>query len=153
MRRLSLMACLTGLILVLCQPRGALAFISHGHPEGLYVHQLAHLLFAGALIFLVYRMHAEGLQKKSGFRVLTWSCAWLVLWNLDTFVGHWAEVLLSAQAFIGRAGDFSQRLLMSGPVAWVYYLAKLDHLLLVPGFYLLYRGLKNLERLPPEAGP
>ncbi|MFZ5449889.1 MAG: hypothetical protein ACOZFS_14760 [Thermodesulfobacteriota bacterium] len=153
MRRLSLMPCLTGLILVLCQPQAALALISHGHPEGLYVHQIAHLLFAGALIFLVYRVHKEGLQKKSGFRLLTWSCVWLVLWNLDAFVGHWAEVLLSAQDFIGQAREFSQRLLMSGPVAWVYYLTKLDHLLLVPGFYLLYRGLKTLEHLPPEAGP
>lgn len=153
MRRLSLMTCFTGLILVLCQPRGALAFISHGHPEGLYVHQMAHLLFAAALIFLVYRVHKEGLQKESGFRLLTWSCALLVLWNLDAFVGHWVEVLLSAQAFIGQAGEFSRRLLISGPVDWVYYFTKLDHLLLVPGFYLLYRGLKNLERLQPKAGP
>jgi len=153
MRRLSLMTCLTGLILVLCQPRSALAFISHGHPEGLYVHQIAHLLFAGALIFLIYRMDREGLRKTKGFRFLTWSCVWLVLWNLDAFVGHWAEVLLSARDFIGQAGEFSQRLLMSGPVPWVYYFSKLDHLLLVPGFYLLYRGLKNLERLPPEGGP
>jgi hypothetical protein len=153
MCRLASMTCFTGLILVLGQPREALAFISHGHPEGLYVHQMAHLLFAGALIFLVYRMHGEGLLKKSGFGLLSWSCVWLALWNLDVFVGHWSEVLLSAQAWVGQTGELSQRLLMSGSDAWVYYVTKLDHLLLVPGFYLLYRGLKNLERLPPEVGP
>jgi hypothetical protein len=127
-------------------PRSALAIQPHGPPEGLYVHQMAHVLFAGAMLFFIFLVQRRGLKKITGFRLLSWACGLLVLWNLDAFLGHLAEGFLSPQAFQGQAADFSQRLCMSGPESWVYYFAKMDHLILVPAFYLLYRGLNALAR-------
>jgi hypothetical protein len=37
--------------------------------------------------------------------------------------------------------------------AWIYYVAKLDHLILVPAFFLLWRGLKALLSRTPEEAP
>jgi hypothetical protein len=136
--------------LILFSPQPSLAFITHGHPEGLYVHQIAHLLFAGAMIFMIYLMKREGLLKFRGFRMLAWASLLFIWWNLDAFVGHTAEVFLSPQAFRGEAADFSQRLLMADFTAWVYYITKMDHLILVPAFYLLYRGLKSLAFEAPR---
>lgn len=130
--------------LILAFPRPSWALITHGHPEGLYVHQVAHLLFAGAMIFLIYMMKREGLHQVPGFRTLLWASLFFIWWNIGAFVGHVAEVLLSEQAFAGQPTDFSQRLRMADLTAWVYYLAKMDHLILVPAFYLFYRGLKVL---------
>jgi len=127
-------------------PRPALAIQPHGPPEGLYVHQMAHVLFAGAMLFLIFLVQRRGLLKITGFRLLIWACGLLVLWNLDAFLGHLAEVFLSPQAFRGQEGNFSQRLCMSGLESWVYYFAKMDHLILVPAFYLLYRGLNALAQ-------
>jgi hypothetical protein len=121
-----------------------LALITHGHPEGLYVHQIAHLLFAGAMVFLIYMIRRESLQKVPGFRALIWAGLFFIGWNLDAFVGHLAEVWISEQAFLGHPTDLARRLRMTDLTAWVYYVTKMDHLILVPAFYLFYRGLKVL---------
>jgi len=124
-------------------PQTALALQPHGPPEGLYVHQMGHVLFAGAMIFFLLQMKGKVMPGLPGFRLIRLVCVLLALWNLDAFVGHSAEVYLSPECFVGPAGDFSRRLLMTGLPAWVYYLTKMDHLILVPAFYLLYRGLKG----------
>lgn len=135
--------------LILTFPRPSLALISHGHPEGLYVHQIGHLLFAGAMLFLIYMIKREGLQSVPGFRAIIWAGYFFIWWNLDAFVGHMAEVLISEQAFLGQPTDIARRLRMTDFTAWVYYLTKMDHLILVPAFYLFYRGLKALTLKAP----
>jgi hypothetical protein len=130
--------------ILLLTPRPALALQPHGPPEGLYVHQMAHLLFAGALIFFIWSIRHEAMAKAPGFRRLTQACVLFILWNLLAFVGHWAEVVLDLEDFVGPAGDFGRRLVMSKAAAWIYYVAKFDHLMLVPAFFLLGRGLKAL---------
>lgn len=134
-------------------PRPALALQTHGPPEGLYVHQLAHVLFAAALLFLIWQVKYEGLTGLPGFRQLRWACGLFVLWNVVAFLGHWSEELLLPQAFQGQPGDLSRRLVMSRFSAWMYYLTKLDHLILVPAFFLLWRGLKALLSKQPEEAP
>jgi hypothetical protein len=129
---------------VFLAPGPALALQTHGPPEGLYVHQIAHILFAAALLFLIWALKQEGMARVSGFRYLIWACSLFILWNLVAFAGHWAEVLLNPQDFLGEAGGLSRRLVMSGAASWVYFLAKLDHLILLPAFFFLACGLKFL---------
>ena len=138
---------------VIFDPRPALALQTHGPPEGLYVHQLAHFFFAAALLFLIWQVKYEGLTGLPGFRQLRWACGLFVLWNVVAFLGHWSEELLLPQAFQGQPGDLSRRLIMSRFSAWIYYVTKLDHLILVPAFFLLWRGLKALLSKTPEEAP
>lgn len=147
MRRLS-QIWFGALILAFFPSRPALALQPHGPPEGLYVHQMAHLLFAGALLFLLLQMRRQGLIKTAGFRQIVWACWLFILWNALAFTGHWAEVVLSVQDFSGEG--LSRCLIMSTISAWIYYVAKLDHLVLVPAFFLLARGLKLLFHRPQE---
>jgi len=141
------------LAFILFDPRPTLALQSHGPPEGLYVHQLAHFFFAAALLFLIWLIKYEGMVGLPGFRQIRWACGLFVLWNVVAFVGHWSEVLLVPQVFQGHQGELSQRLIMSRISAWVYYLTKLDHLILVPAFFLLWRGLKALLSKTPKEAP
>jgi hypothetical protein len=106
---------------------------------------MAHLLFALAMLFLLYHLRKEGLP---GLRLFTWAGILFVLWNFNAFVGHTAEVYVEPQDFLGAPAHLSRRLLMSGAACWTYYVAKLDHLILVPAFILLYFGLRALERAP-----
>ncbi len=138
--------------IIIFDPRPTLALQTHGPPEGLYVHQLAHLFFAAALLFLIWQIKYEGLAGLPGFRQIRWACGLFVLWNVIAFLGHWSEILLVPQAFQGQQGDMSQRLIMSRFPAWIYYVTQLDHLILVPAFFLLSRGLKALLfKTPKEA--
>jgi len=73
-----------------------------------------------------------------------------VLWNVIAFLGHWSEELLLPKAFQGQPGDLSRRLIMSQLSPWIYYITKLDHLILVPAFFLLWTSLKALLSKTPE---
>lgn len=113
--------------------------------EGSYVHQLAHLLFCGSMLFFIYEMRQEKLQQYRGFGYLIWGCGILALWNLDAVVGHTLEWGRINRVILGHG--LSERLLMEDGESWFYYLTKIDHFaLLVPAFYLYYRGLKVLAR-------
>ena len=103
--------------------------------------------------FLSGKLKYEGLKGLPGFRQIRWACGLFVLWNVVAFVGHWSEVLLIPQAFRGQQGDLSQSLIMSRFSAWIYYLTRLDHLVLVPAFFLLWRGLRALLAKTPREAP
>ena len=134
--------------LLLLFPRFSFAFQEWGQ-EGLFIHEAAHLLFLAAMLYLIYEMRREELQRLRGFRFLIWAWALLAWWNLDAVVGHLSEWFLGNPVILGQG--VSRRLLMDTPNNWLFYLTKVDHfILLVPPFYLLYRGLKAFTR---EGGP
>jgi hypothetical protein len=109
--------------------------------EGSYVHQTAHLLFAGAMVFFICEIRRERLQQYKGFRCLMWACGILALWNLDAIVGHALDWGHSNRVILGHG--LYKRLLMEDPESWFYYLTQIDHFaLLIPAFYLFYRGLR-----------
>ncbi len=133
-------------LLLLCSPQYVLAqgWFQWG-TEGSYVHQTAHLLFCGSMLFFIYEMRQEKLQRYRGFRYLIWACGILALWNLDAVVGHTLEWGRTNRAIMGHG--LSERLVMEDWETWFYYLTKIDHFaLLIPAFYLFYRGLKVLAR-------
>jgi len=113
--------------------------------EGSYVHETAHLIFAAALIFFIYETYHADLQKFRGFRYLAWAWALLAWWNLDAVVGHWGEWTLENPVIIGQG--FGRQILMDNFQTWLFYIGKIDHfVLLLPAFYLLYKGLKILDQ-------
>jgi hypothetical protein len=120
--------------------------------EGSYVHELAHLLFAAAMIFFIHEIFHAGLQKFRGFRLLAWAWGLLAWWNLDAIVGHWAEWTLENPGITGKG--FGRWVLMADLKTWIFYIGKIDHfILLLPAFYLLYRGLQILEQQAGVEGP
>lgn len=133
------------LIILLCSPASSLAALLEWGTEGSYVHQMAHLLFSGAMLFFIREMYRGGLQAARGFRCLIWACWLLALWNLDALIGHAADWSLHNPLILGEG--LSRWLVMENAHTWLFYITKLNHfLLLPPAFYLLYRGLKTLAR-------
>ena len=97
------------------------------------------------MIFFIYEMRQERLQRYRGFRYLIWGCAILALWNLDAVVGHTLEWSRPNRVILGHG--LSDRLLMEDTESWFYYITQIDHFaFLIPAFYLYYRGLKVLAR-------
>ncbi|MDD2901227.1 MAG: hypothetical protein PHU44_02190 [Syntrophales bacterium] len=133
-------------VLLLFSPRYALAqgWFEWG-TQGSYVHQFAHLLFFAAMVFFIFAMRHEKLQRYRGFLYLIWGCAILAWWNLDSVAGHTLEWGLTNPVILGHG--LSERLLMENTETWLYYITKIDHFaLLIPAFYLYYRGLKVLAQ-------
>jgi len=137
--------------LLLLSPPHALALSLNWPTEGSYVHEIAHLLFGAAMLFFIREIYKAGLPQFCGFRFLIWAWGFLALWNFAAFVGHWTEWTLTNPIIQGQG--VSRQLLMSDFLSWLFYITKVDHfLLLVPAFYLFYRGLKALAREPRPEG-
>lgn len=125
---------------------------THGEPEGLYVHQAAHLFFIFVMGLLIFWLRHRKLVREKAWRYIQYSAILLILWNIDTFAVHTMDELVDLiqprrldiwHLQIDTAEGFSF-------LGLVYYLAKLDHLLCVPALLYLYLGLKRLHHKLPS---
>jgi hypothetical protein len=143
-RRLTQVIC--GLVaLVFFTPKPSLAFETLWETQGSYVHLMAHLLFAIAMIFLIHEINRGELRGAAGFRSLIWACVFLIWWNLDAIVGHSLAWSLRNPVILGSGPN--RLILMENLHTWAFYVTKITHfLLLIPAFYFFYRSLKKFSR-------
>jgi hypothetical protein len=116
---------------------------THGEPEGLFVHQLAHLFFIISMGLLIYWLRRRNLVQQKAWRFIQYGAMLFILWNIDTFCVH----LLDEQVDMIRIRQLDAWHLQIDTAAWyglIYYIARLDHLLCVPAMLCLYLGLKRL---------
>jgi hypothetical protein len=122
----------------------AYAVQTHGGAEGLVSHQLGHFLFTLAMVFLLLRMRKSRLIGPGWleFRGFLWL---IILWNVLTFAGHWMREGIPAEQFMVHSGRISA-FHVNSVFDLIFYLTRLDHLLLVPAFFLLLLSIRNWER-------
>jgi hypothetical protein len=137
---------LCGLVmLVLLAPRLGLAFEMGWDTQGSYVHQMAHVVFAIAMVFLILEIRGNELRGRPGFTCLFWACVLLVWWNLDAVVGHTLDWTLLYPVILGEG--LGRRILLDDWHTWGFYLTQITHFLLpVPAFYFFYRSLKRFNQ-------
>ncbi len=137
-------ACLLLLAVFLVFPSHALALQSHAAPEGIYVHQLAHIFFLAALCYLYWDIRRTSFPSK-GWRYLQYFCILMILWNIVAFTGHWVGESIDEKDILRGSGYLSSR--MVGPITAAkatYYFTKLDHIFTVPAVICLYLCLRSL---------
>jgi cytosine/uracil/thiamine/allantoin permease len=140
--------CIVGTIFVILLTAAAPVWATqtHGEPEGLVVHQLTHLFFIFSMGLLIYWLRQRKLVKLKAWRYIQYSAMLFILWNIDTFGVH----LLDEQVDLIRIRRLDTWHLQIDTAAryrllvFIYYIAKLDHLLCVPALLCLYMGLKRL---------
>jgi hypothetical protein len=132
---------------VCLDPDAAWALQSHGSPEGLYTHQLAHALFALSMVGLAYWLEVNRFTEKRGWRLIQISCLLFFLWNVVAFCGHFVEVRIPSDLIEGHGTGWGQRLIAGGgSYAVFYYFLKMDHLVCVPAILCLFLGIRNLYK-------
>lgn len=135
---------------VLFFPEKAMATQAHGGIEGVVVHQMAHIVFVGAMVLLIYWLRQHELVVKQGWRRIQYAAVFFILWNINAFFVHLLEEQVDILD-IAQIGPWQLRL-QAQPAfewsAWLYYVVKLDHLLCVPAMICLYSGLKRLIEAP-----
>lgn len=137
---------LNSLLAVIIMPASpAYAVQSHGGTEGLVSHQLGHFLFFTAMLILLWhikkaRLNSPGWQE---FKVFLW---FILLWNMLTFTGHWMREVLEAGHFIHHAGRVSG-FRVDTLFDLIFYLTRLDHLILVPAVFLLLLSIRKWGRI------
>lgn len=128
--------------LTLAVSENAWALQSHGGPEGLYVHQMAHVLFMTSLAYLHW--HTRRTQDAGkGWKYLRFSCFMLFCWNGLAFTGHEAFDYLTTADFLDKNSWSEQLALPITPVKALYYITKMDHFLMVPALLALVLSLRT----------
>ena len=124
-------------------PAKVWALQSHGAPEGNYVHQMAHLLFMGSLLYLYWHTRHTPALASRGWKYLQIFCIVFTCWNILAFVGHEAFGYLTSDDFIEKNGLKES---IAGPITAVkviYFVTKMDHLLYVPALLALVISLRT----------
>jgi hypothetical protein len=128
---------------LLVLPAEAWALQVHGEPEGLYVHQMAHLHYIFALGYFYWDIRRASFTGR-GWRYLQMFCILMVCWNTLAFVGHLAGVYLDPEALLQTDCYLQTRLL--SPLSLnrsLFFITKLDHLIYVPALFFLFLGLRS----------
>ena len=131
------MAILVGLACVLF-PGYALALQTHGPPEGLYVHQMAHIHFICALGYLYWDIRRSSFVGK-GWRYLLLFCAIMTCWNILAFIGHAVTGSIQSNSLTAIGGYLQGR--VEAPLdatKIIFYITKFDHVLAVPALFFLF---------------
>ena len=124
----------------------ALATQTHGQPEGLFVHQIAHLFFIISMGILEFWLRQRNLVREPGWKYIQLAAVLFILWNIDAMVVHF----LDEQIYwlkVSTIDRWQISISVTGggkSLALLYYILKLDHLLCVPAMICLYLGLKSL---------
>ena len=127
-------------------PEVVLAPRTHGAPEGLYAHQIAHFFFLFSMGILIYWLRARLLVEETGWRFIQYSALFFIFWNMDTFLVHLLDELpgiIKVERIDFWYIEIRGQKNLKG-LEVLYYVAKLDHLLCVPALLFLYAGLKRL---------
>lgn len=130
-------------LLFFSTPENVWALQSHGAPEGRYVHQMAHLLFTGSLLYLYWHTRHTPALASRGWKYLQIFCILFVFWNILAFIGHEAFGHLTSDDFIDKNGLKEH---ITGPITFVkliYFITKMDHLLYVPALLALVISLRT----------
>lgn len=116
----------------------------HGGIEGTLVHQAAHLLFALAMGFLVFRIKRDDLPVEKGWRHVQYAALLFIVWNVDVIFVHLVDEQMNLVT-VERLSTGQLRIDSSVPgLSLLYYIAKLDHLICVPAIGFLWVGLRQL---------
>jgi len=95
---------------------------------------------------LIYWLRERNLIRETGWRFIQYAAFFFILWNIDAFTVHF----LDDQTDIIRVQQIDLWHIQikvvgnSSNLGILYYLAKLDHLICVPGVIFLFAGLRRL---------
>ncbi len=131
--------CFFVLLAMLFFPGPVWAVQGHGGAEGLVSHQLGHLLFFFGMAFLLWQVRKRK-WRGSGWKNFVGFLYCILLWNTLTFTGHWLREIVERNHFIVSKGKTIAYQITS-LTDLIFYLSRLDHLVLVPAFMFLALAL------------
>lgn len=131
------------IVLIIFGADEAAALQTHNGSEGIVVHQFAHFQYGAALLYLLWDIRRSAFTG-TGWKYLQRFCWLMVLWNILTFAGHFAQVSLPEQDISMDDGYLSAFLLLPLTFGkWIYYIAALDHLISVPALFCLFLAMRT----------
>lgn len=125
-------------------PSNALAIQVHAGSEGFYAHQMAHVFFLAAMIFLFYILFRHPLGHGKAWTYLKMSLLFFSIWNVNALITHSLELTIPLESLVIKKGILPYYFCASMTFEkWAYYVGKFDHILCVPAMFFLTMALKT----------
>ncbi len=129
----------SSILLITLEPEICLAFQEHGALEGLYIHQLAHICFGSAMLWLFFMIRRSDFWLQKWWKAIAFGGLILAFWNVMTFVGH----MLGGYSLYCHT---SQSPPVSNYLFWLWYFTKFDTVACCMSMLFFYLGLKRLSK-------
>ncbi len=123
------------------------AIQTHGAPEGLYAHQIAHLAFLIAMAYIWFRTRR---REGEGWRLIRLSFIFFAIWNINTFISHAVAAGMDPAALQGRLGPLPRYIVARSALDIYFFFGKMDHFLCIPAALCLGLGLQKMRRAVSE---
>jgi len=124
----------------------AWGFVPHEYPA-IYTHQLARIFLLIAFSWVLWTILHNRLHKQKGWRFLFLSLLFFIVWDFDVFIGRAAEFIEMPRTVGSELGwqYFHRDIIIEGPLylLYLYYIGRLDFLLLNVAMLLFYLGLRE----------
>ena len=134
-------------------PLNAWGYVPHEYPA-IYTHQLVRIFLFASLIIVLWAILRNRLHRQKGWRYLFLSVIFFIIWDLDVFVGRVAEFITFPQTIgITEGWQYFARTIKIERLEYLYYIGRLDFVLLNIAMFLFYMGLRELLREESEKAP
>ena len=132
------------LLFLFLVPSNAWGWVPHEYPA-LFTHQLGRIFFLIAFVLLLWAFLKNRLYKQKGWKYFFLSVIFFIVWDLAVFIGRIAESWIDSSHIIGgsEGWEYFKRYMSIEGKEYVYYIARLDYLLLNFAMLLFYIGLRG----------
>jgi signal transduction histidine kinase len=131
-------------------PSTVWGYVPHEYPA-IYTHQLGRIFLLVAFISVLVAMISNHLHKKKGWRYLYFSLIFFTIWDLNVFIARVAEFIEMPQTIGSMEGwQYFARNINIQEFEYLYYMGRLDFILLNVAMFLFYLGLR--EHLKEKKG-
>jgi signal transduction histidine kinase len=138
------------LSLLTCLPDVAWGYVPHEYPA-VYTHQIARIFLFFAFLIVLWAIVRNRLHTQKGWRYLSLSLILFIIWNLSVFIGRIAEFLAIVQTVGNTEGwQYFERSIHIERLSYLYYIGRLDFILLNAAMLLFYIGLRELTERAKE---
>ena len=121
----------------------AFAIQQHIGLEGFYVHQIGHLFFTAAMVYIYIVLRKPAASRLKGWRYIRHAAVFFILWNIDALTSHFLEGLSRQVQSAVTNTDVSLNSLKT----YIYYITRLiEYFLLVPAFVLMAIGIYKIRK-------
>ncbi|MGE5238943.1 MAG: sensor histidine kinase [Chloroflexota bacterium] len=133
------------IILMLCVPAPASAFVPHEYPA-IYTHQLGGIFYLVSLTVVLWGILRNRLHREAGWRYFFVSVVLFIIWDSVIVLGRFAEAMFlePSQTVGGKDGlsYFARRISIEG-LEYLYYLGRFDFIILNIAMLFFYLGLRE----------
>ncbi len=133
-------------MLFISLPVKTFAYVPHEY-SAIYPHQIARLFLFISLLVVAWAILKNHLQAYKGWRFIFLAVICFAIWDITVFISRIAEVMAMPETVGAESGiDYFKRSIIIRKFEVLYYIGRLDFVLLNIAMFSFYLGLREYSK-------